>query len=604
MKMTTAMLLVIVLSGVQALTAAENGARNNTVPQGNDEIQFLASIKYPGYIMPALDPEFVKWDDLWYQWVKANGEAHFLRHRRMFYETAPKLNLSREQLEKLLPLVQTTRNRFRQRLDLALVAHDKAMRADRSFLPDDIAEDLLDKGPDKKKDAPGNFDKRAWDLMISQVHGPLWSADDNGNFDWKVIGEYKKGLAEHLKALNEVFTPEQLKLMESRDVGTRSLFWCWDEQAFTDSFIIFSAPGAEAWVAKQLGKAPPAEEKMGEELEKVVRHAVLRRNFHRHFRLTASPLHYLKGSRLNLAQLEKLEQEIKTLIPAHIIQIQTDLDGARAYVKASAQIVACLEAGKPVPAELQQTARKSGECVGWGVWHVCDITPWTYPGQSKEFTAARDKMVQDMEVMLLDTQRIVLYDAATCFIPWFTFTDPVNAGAPKKGSYDIGNENLNNLRFAKDDKAAKLVDQLVSRSEQGFDAKAKDRKTYPLLAATKDAEKERVAGVVEKARKTSDVDFELNRQAVADEYEGKQYSSVIHGFGLPNLSGPMPERDGIWPKIDWSNAEVQRKWKGKLSFYGFPTVLQIVQIRIALTKQFKPRPATDLEKLPGVAVDK
>ena len=588
---------VVALVGSAALNAETTAPATGAV--GNQEIQFLAGISYPNRTLPPLDPEFIKWDGLWYQWVQATGEAHYQHHKQLLLETAPKLNLTREQLQKLLPLVQMARARFREHLDMNLDGHEKAMRADRFFLPDDMAEDLLDKGPNKKKDAPGNFDKKAWDLMISQVHGPNWGGDENGNVDWKKVTAYRAGLQADMKALDAAFTPEQRQLMASNEVGARSLFWSFNEQAFTDAFIIFSAPGADAWVAQQLGLALPTSDKPGEEREKIVRLAVLRRDFHRHFRLTASPLHYLKGSQLNLAQLEKLESYIRAGLPAHVAEMEKDLAEARDYNQASAQIVACLEGGKAVPADLRQTAKAKSPYVSFGYWHVCDISPWKYPNESKEFGAAQDRTIQGLKGLLTDTQRIVLYDAATCFIPWFTFTDPVNVGAPKLGGYDRGNETINQLRRMNAEQAGAAVAQLQAKAESGFDAKVAQRKLYPLLAETKDAEKARVTAVIERAREMADAQFELNKQAVADEYEGKLYSPVIRGYGLPNLSGTMPERDGYWPKIDWKDAEVQHKWHEKLSFYSFPTVLQVVQIRIALTKQFTPRAAGDGHDLPA-----
>lgn len=607
MKIAAGVVLVAAVAGGTVLVQkshAKPPANNlpvvtlgSAMSSDNEEVRYLASISYTNHTLPPLDPSFLKWDEAWFKWVQVNGEAHYLRHRQLFYETMPKLDLSKGQMEKLLPLVKNVRAMFGEFLDHQLDGHEKAMRADREFLPDDIAEDLIDKGPNKQKDAPGNFDKRAWDLMMSQVHGPAWWADDKGNFDWKLKGGWDAKLTALMKQVDALLTPEQMKTLAG--AGTRTLFWSWDDRV-PDSFVIFSASGAESWLAKRLGQDAAADAKIQDEREKIIRLAVLRRNFHRHFRLTASPLHYLKGSRLSADQLAQWESSIKSVLPLHITEMDRHLAGAGEYVKAQVKVVECLEAGNTPGPELINAAKAAGAFAGWGYWDRCDITPWKYPSQSAEFTAAMDDLGKQMEKVLNETQRIVLYDAATCFIPWLTFTDPVNAGAPKKGTYDLGNEDIARLRKSPPEQIEQATANLIEKSLKDFEGRAKQRAGYPLLAETREGERARLEMFFDRICKMTDADYELSRKRVADEFAGKRSADYIAGYGLPNLSGPMPERDGYWPTIDWKNKEVSRRWKEKLSFYNFPTVLQIVQIRLALTRQFKPRPAADPEKLPDI----
>lgn len=560
------------------------------------EAQFWAGVAYPNYTMPPLDAQFFTFDSLWNDWVTADADAHYLRHIQIFHTTVAKLSLSREQMQKLLPLVKTARARFGEFLDHSLLAHEKATAADRAFLCDDLAEDVMDKGPAKKKEAQGNFDKKVWDRMMAHVHGPMWAADENGGVDWKTKNKYDSEVRADLAQLDAAFTPEQLQLLAARDTGTGTLFWWGEERYFTPAFIVFSAPGADAWLAKQLGVAAEADAKLTEEHDKVIKVAILRRTFHRHYRMTGSPLHWVKGLHLSTAQLGLLVQTLREALPAHIAAIRQHGEKAHAYAEAAAKAVACLQAGKLVPADVEATMKANSGFVTFGYWDRCDIAPWRYPTESAEYKSAMLRGQSKVEGMLTEKQHLVLYDSAMCFIPWLTFTDPVNVGAPAMGTYDAGNPDIKALRGMNREQLSKAKEALIAKAMGEFVNKQKSRSAYPLLAGSTDQEQSRLSTVLDAACDLSDADYELNRKAVAQEFAGQERNDCITGYGLPNLSGFMPERDGKWPTIDWKSPEVQRKMSMKLSYYTFPTLLPVMEMRLALVRQFRPRVPTDLEQ--------
>lgn len=554
---------IVVAAGGTAGVAVQKAMADNPDKNGalSQEARWWTEVNYPNKKLPAVSSDFLKWDGVWHKLVLQEEEIWRLRQSIQFLRVMPDLKLTKEQKTALLPLVKKNREDYRKFLVALKACYEEANLHGRNFIRDALAEDIMDKGPGKKKDSPGNFDGRAWNDMLRHVHGPeSYGASEDVK---KAYAAAWNDMTRDGKEMEAVLTPEQAKGLKPA-----GLIWTDWRSPLAPVIVQMLAPVSAAWLEKELGMPVSTDPGMEGEIKELQRIATDRKLFWRHYRLTVSPLNWIKGLYLSKDQTKAFLNGAKESLQLHIDQEQKHYENAKALAGKYTQMRDLLFDGKPVPPEFEQEKNALSKYVVSSEWNMVEISPWKYPAPDAAFTQALKKVHGALGSVLKDTQKTVLYDTATCFIPWFTFTDPVNVGGKSLGQWNEGNWEVANIRKVADAKFEQARDSFIKKAMAGYADKAKKKDHYTEVKATAEEESARLKDLLEDAYAMSDAEYEVCKKQVAMSLEGVRPSSEPSGFGLPNLSGPMPERDGMWPKkIGWDRPAVQNRWDEKLSFY-------------------------------------
>ena len=614
MKTRLALSLAVLVTALSTAVAAAGGPAAPEATGGEWKVT-----------IPEADPRYVKYEQLWTDVRSVDTDISHLRHEIAFLQIMRELNLSKEQLEKLLPIAEKAQADAKFALNNVVRFMEVRHAATIRFWQDIAVEDLTPKK--KTPTISGNFDKKIWD---EGEMGHNYCAPDR---DWKVDFDLKRTALEFEKLL----TPEQLAKVrpESKVIGEqltnlrgglgnragtheRMVLPYWIIRTFEDTEVLGSwkktvpdaavrnpnarpiltgvllEPHALNWIQRQLGVKETND--WAEEDAQARRAAVLLRYTRRsHYRQVVNA-NWTKGMVLTQQETGQMLELARQMCDLYMAETQAYLDKGHKLTAALAQERELVAAGKDVPADLTKIDAELGPQVGWmyGSGPICEYTAAednTFMPRStgiwKMFPEKTAALVGQAEATLMESQRIVLWNAhGNCYKPWAVFVNPVLTGGPP---------------VFRPEPAALL-------EWRGAGAEKLPALREALFAAhTKAAKKDAMAQAafttwLDSVRAMGDAEFQLAKYELDAVLSGCQtcYTGDTSGVG-------SPEQNGIWPKIDWSDPKhwgpytIHGKLEARLEFMMMPDNMQFLHVRNELMKQYKPATPVDLDKLPTKA---
>lgn len=574
-------------------------------------------------VIPPPSADYAKWAGLWDQSRQMEAEVACKRHEIAFLRVMEALNLSKDQMEKMLPMARKARDEGRLVTADFVAFLERVDRVKQEFADDIKVEDLVPKAAGRKT-INGNFDLEIWNAAAPFRHPFSVSGPK--------IGEARERVRRSGEELDKILTPEQLKLYadnSNADATKNDLTyyvrglqatWIHAHNFVPISFIgtlntgnsiagfntpstgLLLAPNAVSYLEAKLGMPISADPAAKEAQEQVARAYYLARLERRIHRRGTVPENWMKGAVFTQKQHETFARIAGELLPLYIAEEQQWQAKVSEYLAMLDQLKALAEKNQPVPAALADSARalgsqyvgnywsgavQGGTCAEDGTFRARKTAIWAmFPQQT-------EKLLAEADAALGENQKIVIWDVhGECYQPWRVFTNPVNAGEPAEGQLE--DKRLTKLRavpLEQADAEMKAVVQAQLVETQKRQTAAKKPLTDDQLAA----EQARLGALLVHVRQMTDAEYELCKTGLVYEMTG-----CPEGCGFVNDPGGLgtPEQNGQWPKPDWNSKEVKEKWEARLENLVLPEVLPFHQTRAMLMRQFQPAPPADLEKLP------
>lgn len=571
------------------------------------------------------DQAYARYEDTFRDAEHVKGRAMRLDLQIVAIKALQGLNLSREQMEKILPIARAAFEKVR--------AHEKYMlpfreeeRVTKCVIVKDaiMREDLSDPVPGA---VAGNFEPKMWGTVNRFPHG--W--DVKLSYDGPCRTNCKAfmtAIEQAAKDVTAILTDEQREKMQiswknwdkvteinkqllgaevtlpgmggsvvvqdgygpgktaMRLVGkyrimnaavnpqlTRVSGTDW---SYSSPIVgLLMTPACVHYLEKQLGQKPTVDLDSAEDVDTAMK---LQYAFGYSERGDSEVpgVNWVKGIHLTQEQTEFALRLCRAMLPHYQALETSRLTALRAYEISQKKIRDALVAGQPVPQELA----KESETLRPKAWITpSDIIHWH--GLPPE----ADKIAAELENNLSLGQKVALTSAIWCFPPWAVFTDPVNVGVPRAGP--AGDERLKKLRTIpeKDFPAvqAALVEEVLKNFKGG---KASDEE--------KAGERARLMTFTRHIRDMSDSDYIVNTV---------KWAAVLRGVEAKeeNPWGAPVERN------EWFDAKIMAGLDDALRYKAHiilaPFFIPVYETRLALMQEArsKPRPPTDLEKLKQIA---
>ena len=570
---------------------------------------------------PAPDPEYLRWEKLWDQSRMLEAQIARLRYDIAFLRTMRTLDLTKDQMKKMLPLATQARLDSRQATANFLANFEHIALVKKGFADDILYEDLVAKHG--RKIVNGNFDKEYWDKSFPMTHPSPCPTPQQAALHEKVRNS---GLA-----LDALLTPDQSKLLADAlkaDASKSDL--AYDVQGLRGTWIakfnfvpvqylgtlntgnsikemptpatgLLIAPLAVEYLQQQLGRVVQADPDAATAEERDARCYWLARLERRVHRRVTVPYNWIKGAQLTTAQTESFAKISRQLLDLYLAEEEQWQKDTTALLANYTTLHDDLLAAKPLPDDLLAKVRTDGARLVGSYWSGAACAggcaeDHTFPARGsgiwKMFPDQTPALMAQADAVLLESQKIVVWDVhGDCYRPWRVFTNPVNAGEPAQGLID--SPALTKLYALPADQQPAEIQQLADTRLADMKAKALAAKK-PLTDAQLADERAATVKFLDTLCHLTPAAYQLSKASLAYQFLGTQGCGYIND---PSGIG-TPEQNGEWPHPDWNDKEVRAKWEARLENLLLPELVPFYQTRASLMQQFKPAAPINLDHLP------